>query len=248
MSFSSLLLTACFLPLFPVSLVFNQLLGRLTHAALRAALVLLWPQAGVLVITRLDQAPPTWVLWWAILTSLLYALRLLAMRDVHLWVGFLATSQWSMLWLLFQDTPPHPSWIALGSSVPLALTVLLAGGLERRFGAAYTHLYGGLAALMPRFALMLTLSVLAATATPVFPQFFVLLLLLLDSPLELSLLILATALVWSWAGLRLLQGLLVGTEDRARPISDLRRMFAGAYALTLIALAVGGIYLSGGIQ
>lgn len=246
MSLLMILLIGCFFPLFPVSVVFNQLLRRATHPALRAALVLLWPQVGVLVITRLDQAPPTWVLWWAILTSLLYALRLLAMRDVHHWIGFLATSQWSMLWLLFQTTPQHPSLVALASSVPLALTVFLATGLERRLGAAYTHLYGGLAALMPRFSLMLTLTVLAATATPVFPQFFVVLLLLLNSPLGLSFFILVTALVWSWAGLRLLQGLLVGAEERARPLSDLRRALACAYALTLLALAVGGIYLSGG--
>lgn len=247
MSFLSLLLTGLFLPLFPSSIVFNQLWRRTTHPGLRAAVVLLWPQVGVVLVSRLDQAPPTWVLWWAALTALLYALRLLAMRDVHDWIGLLATSQWSMLWLLVQATPQHPSWFVLGSSIPLVLTVLLATALEHRFGAAYTHLYGGLAAAMPRFSVTLVLTVLAATATPVFPQFFVVLLLLLNSPLQLSVLILVTSLAWSWAGLRLLQGLVVGAEDRERPVSDLRRGSAGVHALALIALAVGGIYLSGGV-
>lgn len=247
MSFLSLLLMGLFFPLFPSSIVFNQLLRRTTHPVLRAALVLLWPQAGVVLVSRLDQTPPTWVLWWAILTALLYALRLLAMRDVHHWIGLLATSQWSMLWLLFQDTPQHPSLFALGSSIPLALMVFLATGLEHRFGAAYTHLYGGLAALMPRFSVLLSLTALAATATPVFPQFFVVLLLVLSSPLQLSVLVLVTSIVWSWAGLRLFQGLVVGAEDRARPAADLRLPFAWAHALALMTLAVGGIYMSGGV-
>ena len=64
---------------------------------------------------------------------------------------------------------------ALGFSAPLVLLALLSAGLEKRFGAAYTDLYGGLAQSIPRFSGVLVVVILAAIATPLFPGFFILL-------------------------------------------------------------------------
>lgn len=247
-SASTWILASLFLPLFPQSILFNQILGLLRHPVLRAGLLLLWPQVGIVLVLRLGEQPPAWISWWAVSTALLYAFRLLAVRDVHRWIGFLAVSQWSLLWLWFQVSVQHPSLVAaaLGFTVPLALTAFLASGLDRRFGAAYTHLYGGLASLMPRFSAVLAVTVLAAIATPLFPGFFIILRLLLStSSPALLLLILMTALFWSWAGIRLLQGLLVGPADHAEQVPDLRRGLTLVNVVALIALAAAGLDLAG---
>ncbi|QTR45766.1 hypothetical protein J9253_17510 [Thiothrix litoralis] len=250
MSVFTLLLIGLFLPLFPFSIVFNHLLERLRHPLLRVGLLLLWPQLGVaLFLWAGDEAVPSWVLAWAALTALLYAFRLLTQRDVNGWVGFLATSAWSLLWFALPGAGQHAALVmdALGFSIPLALLALLAVALEQRFGAAYTHLYGGLAGIMPRFAGLLVFSTLAATATPIFPAFFIMLkTLTLSSPLS-AVVVLLTWLIWSWAGVRLLQGLLVGAAPQNQQVSDLPRGLSWAFALTLTVLVVAGLFLTGDI-
>ncbi|MEZ5476449.1 MAG: hypothetical protein R3E95_02840 [Thiolinea sp.] len=246
----TVLLVGLFLPLFPLSMVFNQLLARSRHPLPRLLLLMLWPQAGVLLLMLLDTRPPGWVLLWAVLSALLYAFRLLTQREVNSWLGFLATSAWSLLWLP-AATGYYDSGLlaaaALGFSIPLALLVLLAAVLEQRFGVAYTHLYAGLATPMPRFAGLLIFSILAAIATPVFPAFFTLLdILTLSDPL-LAVLILLVWLLWSWAGIRLLQGLLVGSAPQTAELQDIQRSFAGLSVLILAVLAIAGLYATGGM-
>ncbi|EIJ34437.1 hypothetical protein [Thiothrix nivea] len=249
MSVFTLLLIGLFLPLFPLSMVFNYLLERFSHPLLRIGLLLCWPQMGVALFFLLGEELPGWVLLWAALTALLYGFRLITQRDVNGWVGFLATSAWSLLWfpLLANGEQALLMADALGFSIPLTLIALLAVGLEQRFGAAYTHLYGGLASIMPRFSGLLVFSTLAAIATPVFPTFFTMLhMLLLASPF-IAVLMLLTWLSWSWAGVRLLQGLLVGPEQQAGQVSDLQSGLSWAFALILAVLALAGLLVTGGL-
>jgi hypothetical protein len=51
-------------------------------------------------------------------------------------------------------------------------------------------------------------------------------------------------LLWSWAGARLIQGLIVGRASNLK-IVDLDITASSLYALVLLALIAGGIYLSG---
>ncbi|MEZ5535276.1 MAG: hypothetical protein R3F02_06590 [Thiolinea sp.] len=253
MSVFTVVLIGLFLPLFPFSMLFNHLSERFKHPLTRIGLLLFWPQLGVVLFFLLGSKPPAWVLPWAALTALLYGFRLLTQRDVNGWVGFLASSAWSLLWfpLLADGEQVILMTYALGFSIPLILMALLAVSLEQRFGAAYTHLYGGLAATMPRFSGVLVCSTLAAIATPVFPAFFTMLeILLLTGPL-IAVLVLLTWLSWSWAGVRLLQGLLVGAETQAggiMEVSDLSRGLSRAFALILTLLALSGLWLTGGLS
>jgi hypothetical protein len=245
----NVVLVGLFLPLFPLSIVFNRLVAWLAHPVPRVALLVVWPLAGVELAVRSDSAPPAWVAWWALATALLYAFRLATMRDVHAWLGFLATSQWALLWLELQagvETSTVRAH-ALGFSLPLALTALVAAGLDQRFGAAYTHVNGGLAGVLPRFSGVLTIAVVAVTATPVFPAFFVVLHVLMSTTSTLALvLVLLAALAWSGAGIRLLQGLIVGRPGQdAEPVEDLRGGTTLAYLLALATLASAGLYLGG---
>jgi hypothetical protein len=244
-----ILLVGIFLPLFPLSMVFNAILDNIKHSWLRALLFIAWPLCGLFIVLNSELIMPDWLLPLALFTSTLYALRMLTLREVNQWNGFLATSLWSLLWLaVIQDNPAGLMYgYAIGMSVPLVLLVLLSAGLEQRYGAAYTGLYGGLARTIPRFAGVLVTVVVAAIATPVFPSFFIMLDMVVETisttPLAAMVLLLIW-LLWSWAGARLIQGLIVGRASNVK-IADMDITSIGLYSMVLLALAVGGIYLSG---
>jgi len=133
-----ILLAGIFLPLFPMSMVFNAILDRITHSGLRLLLFAAWPLIGLFIVLDRNLVLPDWLLTLALSTSALYALRLLTLREVNQWSGFLATSMWSLLWLpMMQQTSPALLYgYAISMSAPLVLLVLLSAGLEQRFGAA----------------------------------------------------------------------------------------------------------------
>jgi len=255
MSLVSYLPAAVFLPLFPFSAAFNALYARAGHSAWRVALLLVWPQIGLVLAQSAGGPPPGWLLALALGTSALYAFRALDLRELGQWTAFLATSLWPLLWMLEPSGASTASvhLHALGMSAPLALLALLTGGLERRFGAAYTGLYAGLAQTQPRLAGVLVGAVLASVALPLFPAFFTMLALLATSAPGMpaaSLALLVIWLLWSWAAARLIQGLAVGPADPDAPeyrITDLARGSAWAYTAALMALAIGGLFLSGGL-
>lgn len=241
-----LLLIGIFLPLFPFSMAFNALLERVTQPLLRSLLLVAWPQVGLWVLSTQTPEIPSWLTVWALATSLLYAFRLVAMREIGRWTGFLATSAWALLWLpTYAGIPPYQLWtFAAGFSLPLVFLSLLAQMLERHFGAAYTGLYGGLARRMPRFAGVLVISVLAATATPIFPTFFAVLHALIVSQPVPALVLTAIWLIWSWAAARLLQGLIVGPAEPS-PELDLPIAATWGYAAGLAGLIIAGLILTG---
>lgn len=243
----AVLLIGFFLPLFPMSMVFNRMLGRIGDTRLRAAVMVLWPQIGLLLFYMLGGSHLNWVLPWAVLTALLYGFRLLSQREMKVWIGFLATSAWGLLWIPVVAVESLPLvWYALGFSVPLLMLLFLAQMLEERFGAAYTGLYGGLATAMPRFSGVLIFSVLAATATPLAPGFFIMLKsLMLATPL-IAVILVVIWLVWSWASVLLLQGLIIGVAGEELP-EDMSAGQTWLYVLALGLLVLFGIYLTGGL-
>jgi hypothetical protein len=246
MDILSCLLAGVFLPLFPLSMGFNLLLGRSRHVMLRALLLLLWPQLGLVVIRMLAPPIPDWLVPLALATSALYALRALALRDVGQWSSFLATSAWALLWILLQagTSVVNLHLYALGFSTPLVLLALLGAGLEHRFGAAYTGLYGGLAQSIPRFAAILVFVVLAIIATPVFPTFFIMLATIeqaIENMPGIAVGVALVWLVWTWAGARLLQGLIAGPANGDDTI-DLKHSTTLVYSLALFLLVVAGVY------
>ncbi|MGF1615938.1 MAG: hypothetical protein ACFCVA_19070 [Gammaproteobacteria bacterium] len=238
-----------FLPLFPLSMVFNALFGRIRNAVLRGLMLLAWPQVGLALVFATGAEAPNWVGVWALFTSALYGLRLLALREVGLWTGFLATSAWALLWIPvlagMEAMPVH--YYALGFSAPLVLLALLSAGLSRRFGAAYTGLYGGLAQTLPRFSGVLVMVVLAAIATPLFPAFFGMLATMVVASPAKAVGVAGVWLLWSWAGARLLQGLIVGPAG-TDGVADLSVASTWVYAAVLAALVVGGAYLTGDLS
>lgn len=252
MSFIEVCLVGLFLPLFPLSIGFNFLLGQIKHPILKILLLVLWPLLGLVLFLQFDVESPSWVIGWVAFTSMLYAYRLLTQRDINTWVGFLATSAWCLLWiplLLSEVNVKILVFYALAFTIPLAMILFMANELKQRFGIAYTHLYGGLAATMPRFSGILIVIIFASIATPVFPGFFIMLSFItaaisMDFYL-IAIILLLTWLLWSWAGIRVIQGLLIGPADQQQKVEDLQSGRIWSFVLILIALVVYGSFISG---
>jgi hypothetical protein len=238
------LVVAVFLPLFPASMLFNRLFARIGGASLRMALLLVWPQLGLLALALLAEPPPAWVVYWAVLTACFYAFRALALRDLGLWTAHMATSSWSLLWVVAMFVRDEKVLIlqAVGLSVPFIILAWLVSRLEVVFGAAYAGTYGGgLAQTVPRLSLVLVLSLLAAVGTPLFPAFFTLLATLAQAlPVvpAAALTILVVWLLWAWAGVRMQRGMVVGPAIvEPRPDLDIPASLAAGTALALLAVA-----------
>ncbi len=255
MSMDSLLypLAGLFLPLFPLSMLFNTLFARTRQYLVRTLLLLVWPQLGLALLSLLT-APVDiqWLSALALFTSALYAYRAIAARELNQWSGYLSTSLWALLWLFVIHTgKPTPTLHlhALGFSLPLVLLTILGRNVEKQFGAVYTDLYGGLAQSMPRLSGALILTVLAVIATPLFPAFFSMTQLVfaeLSVSLSSALLLLIIWLFWSWSGIRLLQGLVIGSAagvTLSRDIRDISVPVAWGYALLLITLSTGSLLI-----
>jgi len=239
-----LVLAAFFLPLFPFSMVLNIVFDHARHPVMRSIILFAWPQTGLLLLSASGTTVPGWVTAWAVLTSLMYALRTLALRELGLWTSFIGTSSWALMWALHATGAnlQQLQLTAFGISVPLVLMALLVAGLEKRFSAAYLGLYGGLAVSLPRFTGILAVVVLAIIATPMFPGFFAILSMIikiLPATPWLALGIGVVWLLWSWAGARLLQGLITGSEHLA--VADLTIANTWSYAIVLGALVVMGV-------
>lgn len=252
MELGKLILIGVFLPLFPFSMLFNLLFRHIRFYLLRMAVLIAWPLAGLLLVDlmqpSLDDSVINWLLPWSMLTSALYALRLLVLRELNHWTAFLATSLWALLWVPVSQGSGFSELQldALGFSLPLALLVLLAHQLTLRYGAAYSELYDGIAESLPRLSTILVLSVLAAIGTPLFPPFFSMLsFLMLASPWIASGLLLIW-LLWSWSGVRILQGFIVGTASGDSGVQDIGIVPGAVLFLALLAMLVFGVSLVGG--
>jgi hypothetical protein len=250
-----ILVAAFFLPIFPFSMLFNRMFGRLGNAWARMALLLVWPQLGVLALVLSGAKPAAWMVWWAVATSGLYALRTVALRDLRLWTGYMATSAWSLLWpaSAFASHTAGADALALqtaGLSAPFVLLTWIGGRLDAQLGAAYAGVCGGLAATVPRLSGLLTLAILAAVATPLVPGFFVLLattLHVLPVVPGAALLILSVWLLWAWSGARILRGFIVGPAC-GTPGRDIGNAAAGLLGLIFVALVLAGIGISGDLS
>lgn len=242
------IVAALFLPLFPLSIVLNLVLTKLRHPIAQFLLLLAWPQIGVLILDQTQAYIPSWFVAWALLSAGLYALRMLTCRELERHAAYLASSSLALIWVLAAAGAGTPALMAFAFwlSLPAALSMLIAGSLARRFGAAYAGLSTGLGQTLPRLSGVLAITTLAAIATPPFPGFFALLDLLGRLQGSLVMAVLAIWLMWGWSATRLLQGFLTG-EPRQEGVGDLAQGSLAIWSALLVILAGAGLYLTGGV-
>jgi len=238
------LAAAVFVPLFPLSMLFNRMFARFDNLWWRMALLLVWPQLGLLVLSALGERPPAWIVYWAVLTACLYAFRTLTLRDLALWTAHMATSAWSLLWLLAMATRDDTllALQALGLSVPFVLLAWMISRLESVYGAAYAGVYGGLAQAMPRLSALLVITILVAVGTPLSPAFSTLLAMITKSLGVIpgaAVIVLVVWFLWAWSGARMTSGMVVGPVS-GEPRPDLTAIAVVPAGGILLILAVAG--------
>lgn len=242
------ILAAIFLPLFPLSMVFNSVYQRLSMPLIRFLLVIAWPFPGVWILKNANTQPPDWLIYWALATAVLYAFRAVAVKEMAMWSGFLATSAWAMGWIVFivGDGANELGFHVLSFALPLAVMSLLLGELIHRYESAYAGIVSGVAVAQPRLSGLIIMAMMAAIASPLFPGFFSMLQIITTLVITYPLIafgLLLIWLIWSWSGIRLLQELLVGP---ALPVKyrDISRARAISYGLLIVLLLLSGLYLS----
>lgn len=252
------LLAGLLLPLFPLSIGVNLLLqstgqGRLGQPLTQAALIVLMPLAGVGLIAlgfaladgKTAALMVPFALWGGA-TSLFYAFRLLSARDGRIWLAQLYTSALALIWVGIAHQVP-PLLPALGLALPLVPLLFLFDSLARRFGIARVGLYPGLGQRMPHFSTLFVIAVLVAIAVPFSPGFFAIADLAFGGigrnelvtllPLGIS------WLLWTWAGINLLTGIVFGIPRDDLRYRDLKPAASAAQGAGMLALAIFGLFL-----
>ena len=250
MTSMNLLLAGLFLPLFPMSIVFNYVFQRASSVWLRVFIILVWPLPGFWLIenSATELVDIDIYVYWALFTAVLYSFRSVVVKELSVWTGFIATSAWSLLWVAeylgatVNDLVMH----AFAYSVPLVLLALIVARLERQYESAYVGVVTGLAQEQPRMAGIVVVVILAVIGSPAFPSFFSLLsninnvVILLPS---VALVITLVWLLWSWSGIRLLQELIVGDPAVLRH-DDIGFSQTMLFGLSFILLVGGGLYMA----
>lgn len=234
------------LPLFPLSMPVNAALQALP-AALRAVALLALPAGGALLLAAVPVpggAMAQGVGALAALTALLYAWRLLAVREVFIWARLQATSAWPLVWMAWLSGMDARRLVAVAVALtlPAAALTAVAFALRRRLGAAYLGLQGRIGPAYPRLTGVWVGALLATLAVPPFPGFFALLGVLHRVGPALAAVALGVWLLWGWAAAALWQHALFGAaQPRAAGTSDLSRGAVAVWVLFALAGVAAGL-------
>jgi len=244
----SWIVAALFLPLFPLGMVFNALFQRVRIAWVRVIILLVWPLPGIWILQNASLVIPDWIVYWALFSAVLYGFRAVVVKEIGVWIGFLATSTWALNWIALASGVVLDELVlhVLAFSLPLSLLTILVADLERRYGSAYTGVVSGLAQAQPRLSGMFVVAMLAVIGSPLFPAFFSMLDIITHTIMALPVIAFGLVMVWllwSWSGIRLLQELLVGPAPQVQH-DDISRSIAITYGMSLVMLIIGGLYLS----
>ncbi|MDI3259599.1 MAG: hypothetical protein QJR02_07875 [Sinobacteraceae bacterium] len=240
---------AVFVPLFPLSMIFNAAYAAVRWTWVRLVMLLLWPQIGLWLVPAASAAPAhrlaPWLSLLGLATGVFYAWRLLSVRALNVWVAFWATSAWSLAWgVMLAGGHGADLRIAMaGVSVTAAALACGVRALADCWGEAYLGPRHGLGRQAPRLAGVLVVGLLAAMGTPVLPMFFVMLWLVMHTDGYGVVGAMVVWLLWSWSAARVWQVLLFGAERKEaiwsqEAVTDLSR-FSTMSAL-LLAIAGAG--------
>ena len=249
-SIASLLACTILLPLVPFHHGYVAALTRLP-GSLPSFTVLLLPAIGLhrvaTVLPTLPDVVVSVVIVVALSGSLYGTVKALAQSRVRLLLAYGSLSFFSILWWFVAVTRT----VRPQAAVFLGSVALVTGGLLMSWQVIRTR-YGddvdpqgitGLAAPMPRFAVLISLLALAAMGLPPFGVFAGFMGLLFTSPLTLSVAPLVVAITWlaaSWYILDLVQRLLFGRKRPDLRYEDVHESeFASLLIVVVIMFALG---------
>lgn len=237
-----------FFPLFPFGMIFNTVFQRVRSGLLRVVLLLTWPLPGVWILQHTASVMPGWIAYWALFSAVLYGFRAVVIKEFGMWIGFLATSSWVLIWIGFESGVGIDNIVfhIFAFSLPLSLVTILVAELEKRYESAYTGVVSGLAEAQPRLSGLFVVAMLAVIGSPLFPAFFSMLDKIKQTIVVLPVVtagLVSVWFLWSWSGMRLLQGLLVGSAVQL-PKDDIGYGVMALYITLFMILIIAGMYFS----
>jgi len=249
-SVASLAACAVLLPLMPFHDGYLTALTRLP-GSLPSFIVLLLPVLGLHELATVMPTTPNEfvavVSLLALVSSLYGAIKALAQSRVRLLLGYGSVSFFSILWWFVAGAhAATPRAAVLAGAVGLATGGLLVAWqvIRTRYGDDVDpQAISGLAAAMPKYAVLFSLLGLAAMGLPPFGVFAGFMGLLLTAPPSSTIglfIALAAWLAASWYIMQMVQQLLFGTRRAELRYADLRYPeFASLLIVVLALLALG---------
>jgi NADH:ubiquinone oxidoreductase subunit 4 (subunit M) len=211
----------------------------------------LLPALGAYWLANLSSDLPVGLLgvvkWLALLGAIYGSLKALAQVRVAELIAYSSLAAFSALWWGFAVIGHfRTAGFIYVAAVTLVTTGLLLAGqfLKKRYGDLELDQFHGLARLMPRFAVLFSLFVMAAVGLPPFALFSAQMNLLLDATAAISLGFVVILLTWflaSWYLVRMMQRLLFGRHRDPIYYTDLRAGEITWLAILLAILAALGV-------
>ena len=250
-SIASLLVCAILLPLVPFHDGHITALTRLP-GSLPSFIVLLFPAIGLHGLASVIPTVPDTVAWtinvFALVGALYGAVKALAQSRARLLLSYGSLSLYSMSWWFAVSTrATTPRAAVFIGAVGLATCGLLLAWqvIRTRYGDDVDpHSIRGLAATMPRYAVLVSLLALSAVGLPPFGLFAGFMGLLLSSALPFSIAIPMMVAAWlaaSWYIMRMVQQWLFGMRRSDLRYIDLLHSESAALAMLVLALLALGV-------
>jgi NADH-quinone oxidoreductase subunit M len=238
-------LVALALPLFPLHGVYVAALLR-APGYFPVALAVALPAAGLYGLADLTRSLPPESLRavsaLALVGALYGSLKALAQFEINRLLAYAGVVFYSVLWwniaMAAKFAVPTAVYVAAASLLSAGL-LLAWQRLRRRYGDLKLDRAHGLARPMPRFAVVLSLLIMAAVGLPPFGLFFGQVELLLRPGLAFSWELGAMLLSWflvSWYLFRMMQRLLFGPHRSDLRYEDLRANEVAYFVVLLVLL------------
>jgi len=198
-------------PVLPFSLATSYLYHTLK--ALRDFFVPLLALLSIFLVSLKVPEAGTLLKVLAVLTSLLYTLRLVVVEDLLEWLFYYYLAVAPLAWL---DTEKMLFYL-VAFAFPLSALNFLLLHLKRIAGTTHSRAVSGTADFMPTWAFLTFSSLVASLAVAPAYSFFALYGILTGGNLLLALLVVFEWILWNWAGFKLFSSVLFG-----RPREDLK--------------------------
>ena len=231
------------LPIFPMSLITNFLLSKLKGVALLFAVSIIFITGVALMSSYENKAVIEILSVVALFSTLFYALRLLSVSNGYDYFLFYYSAVSGFVWL-WKSLNADMFVFYLAFFLPLMGFALLITFLDKQFGSTYFKAFKGLGTLMPRFSILLIVSVLGLMFIPYFPAFKIFSKGGVDFDIFYLVMIVLSWLLISWSGISMIEKLIYGQAQRKLHYKDLS-LFMSAFlsCIYLLSIVHGFIYL-----
>jgi len=153
----------------------------------------------------------------ALLTSIVYTLRLVTLNELFEWLLYYYIAVMSLAWLNTEKM----LFFIMAFSFPLIAINFLLLHLKSLFGTTHVRAIRGIAEVMPTFAFLTFISLISALAIAPAYSFFILYEVFETLNPLVAVLLLFEWVLWSWAGFKLFSGVLFGTPREDLPYEDI---------------------------